>query len=222
MKNKDLLRNMKLLGYPFFETEENFEANKTLAEVVKAGDLRMWEGFPVLLANSLEKGLFDERAVEKYFRAMSDKTYFRSLVTMSLALYKYLRLEFSWVHKLTASRFFDEKVFNEFLKRFMGHDDFTKDLKELSSDRVVNAFRRYFEPEKPDLKEYTQLKGEFDLEYSLSQVFSKKQKELFMKKLRGEKMTKTEREYYSRSVRKKVLALANADLHMLALKLAQQ
>jgi len=43
-----------------------------------------------------------------------------------------------------------------------------------------------------------------------------------MKKLRSEKMTKTEREYYSRAVRKKVLALANADLHVLAVKLATQ
>jgi hypothetical protein len=63
------------------------------------------------------------------------------------------------------------------------------------------------------------MKDEFDLEYALSQVFSKKQKELFLKKLKGEKMTKTEREYFSRSVRKKALALANPDLHNLATKL---
>ena len=43
--------------------------------------------------------------------------------------------------------------------------------------------------------------------------------ELFKKKLDGVPLTKTEREYYSRSVKKKVVALANPDLHRLALKL---
>ena len=49
-----------------------------------------------------------------------------------------------------------------------------------------------------------------------------KQKELFMKRLKGEKMTKTEREYYSRSVKKKVQALANSDLHKLATTLIKK
>jgi hypothetical protein len=43
-----------------------------------------------------------------------------------------------------------------------------------------------------------------------------------MKKLKGEKMTKTEREYFSRSVKKKVLALANPDLHKLATRLVME
>ena len=59
---------------------------------------------------------------------------------------------------------------------------------------------------------------ELSVEYALSQVFSPKQKELFFQKLKGEKFTKTEREYYSRAVKKKVLALANDELHGLARK----
>ena len=57
------------------------------------------------------------------------------------------------------------------------------------------------------------------LEYAMSQVFSPKQKELFLKKLKGEVFTKTEKEYFSRVIKKKVLALANADLHHLSRKL---
>jgi hypothetical protein len=56
----------------------------------------------------------------------------------------------------------------------------------------------------------------------MSQIFSKKQKELFLKKLRGEKLKKTEREYYSRSIKKKVLALANSNLHKLAERLIKE
>lgn len=54
---------------------------------------------------------------------------------------------------------------------------------------------------------------ELSLEYALSQLFSPKQKELFRKKLDGLPLTKTEKEYYSRAVKKKVAALANAELH---------
>ena len=43
-----------------------------------------------------------------------------------------------------------------------------------------------------------------------------KQKELFLKKLRGEKLTRTEIEYFSRIVKKKALALAHPELHKLA------
>ena len=44
-------------------------------------------------------------------------------------------------------------------------------------------------------------------------------KELFKKKLNGERLTKTEKEYYSRTVKKKVSALANPELHRFAQKL---
>ncbi len=63
---------------------------------------------------------------------------------------------------------------------------------------------------------------ELSLEYALSQVFSPKQKELFKKKLEGLPLTKTEQEYYSRTVKKKVVALANSELHSLSRKLLEQ
>ena len=44
----------------------------------------------------------------------------------------------------------------------------------------------------------------------MSQMFSPKQKELFKKRLEGLPLSKTEQEYYSRSVKKKVVALASA------------
>ena len=55
-KNKSLLKRLSRLGYPLFESEEALDVNVTLADVVKSKDLRLWEGFPVLLANSAEKG----------------------------------------------------------------------------------------------------------------------------------------------------------------------
>ena len=57
---------------------------------------------------------------------------------------------------------------------------------------------------------------------TVSQLFTPKQTELFRRKLEGLPMTKTEQEYYSRSVKKKVVALANAELHDMARKLLEQ
>jgi hypothetical protein len=46
-----------------------------------------------------------------------------------------------------------------------------------------------------------------------------KQKELSKKRLEGLPLSKTEQKYYSSSVKKKVVSLANAELHVLARKL---
>lgn len=138
MKKTELLNNVKELGFPLFEIKKSMDVNKTLAKVTKSKDSRLWEGFPLLLANTLERGLFNYR---------------------------------------------------EALRNF---------------------------------KNYVRMKDDFEFEYSLSQLFSNKQKELFMKKLKGEKMTKTESEYFSRSVKKKVVALANSDLHKLATTLIKK
>ena len=222
MKKKKLLENLKKLGYPLFDSEETVDANETLAEVAKSKNPRLWEGFPLLLASSLEKNYFNNETTEKYLKKKSDKTHYRKLVLLSLALYKYLKLRHSWFSRLDFLPFFDKKLLAKYLEYFNKKEDLAEDDKRLSSSRMVTTFTRYFHGSSLDLNEYVQTKDEADLKYSLSQVFSKKQKELFLKKLKGEKMTKTEREYYSRSVRKKVLALANPGLHNLASKLAKK
>jgi hypothetical protein len=91
-------------------------------------------------------------------------------------------------------------------------------LNEPTGARMNSVFDNYYKEQNRDLKNLSALKDEFNLEYSLAQVFSPKQKELFFKKLKREKLSKTEKEYYSRVVRKKVAALANEDLHNLAKK----
>ena len=54
----------------------------------------------------------------------------------------------------------------------------------------------------------------------LDRLFSPKQKDLVFKKLDGESFTKTEREYYSRVVRKKLEAIANKEVREIAETLA--
>jgi hypothetical protein len=222
MDRKELLEKAKMLGYPLLEIEETLEVNLILAEIVKSEDLRLWEGFPIMLANSLDKSLFDfDRAYQQLEDPKAHED-FQNLVLLSLALFSYLEIEFSFLDRIYESDYFDEARFEEYLKGFKQKKDFTNLSKGLSSVRLVSTFKNYYRRTELDLKDFTEMQDEFELEFSMSQIFSKKQKDLFLKKLKREKLTKTEREYYSRSVRKKVQALANSDLNKLAVRLIRE
>lgn len=218
MKNRKLLENLRAFGYPLLEKEEAPDANKALAEVVKSGELRLWEGFPLLLANAADKGAFSYESVDGYLKKPSDKKTLKLLLLVSFALYKMLNVKFSWAGKLMDELSLKRSDYEQALRRLKKNKELKVINKALSAERLKNTFTNYFKEKESSLKEYASMKEGFELEYLLSQVFSAKQKELFFKKLKGEKMTKTEKEYYSRAVKKKVMALANSELH----KLAQQ
>lgn len=222
MKNNSLLKRVSALGFPLFGVEEDQNANLTLADMVKSKDLRLWEGFPVVLVNSAERGLFSYDKVNGYLKKPFDKTYLASLVVLSLALYKFFNLKFSWADEFYKSLSSDtKKEFNRFLEKLKGDDVLNVAGRQMSAPRLKSVFNNYFSQSKVKLNEFLSVKDELSLEYSLSQVFSPKQKELFLKKLKREKLTKTEKEYFSRAVKKKVLALANPELHRLSQKLLE-
>ncbi|MCK5486592.1 MAG: hypothetical protein V3V51_08075 [Desulfobacterales bacterium] len=61
-----------------------------------------------------------------------------------------------------------------------------------------------------------------DLQVHLRRLFSSKQKDLVFKKLNRKPFTKTEREYYSRVVRKKLVSIANSEVSCIANRLTQK
>jgi hypothetical protein len=222
MVKKELLKNVNRLGFPLMEPEEDLDVNKTLAEVVKSKDTRLWEGFPVLLANTAREYKFNYDEVLKYLTKKESRDNFHSLLLLSLALYKNYHLSFAWSNHLK------EKVSNQYvnelkqLRNQLTHNEVVAfNNMQFSSSRLRETFRNYFEQDAKKTKQLKEKHEELSLEYALSQLFSPKQKELFRKKLEGEPLTKTEREYYSRTVKKKVAALANPELHRLAQKLME-
>lgn len=222
MKNENLFRRLSKLGFPLFEPEEVQDANATLADVVRSKDLRLWEGFPVVLANSAGKELFNYEMTKEYLKEPFEKLYLDSLVVVSLALYEVLNLKFSWAERLYKSLSPNqEKEFGTFLEKLKKNEDLEVASQVMSSQRLKSVFNNYFAQTQSKLSDLLSVKEEYSLEYSLSQVFSPKQKELFLKKLRREKLSKTEKEYFSRVVKKKVLALANPELHRLSRKLLE-
>ena len=213
---KSLLDEVAALGFPLMEAGKEADVNATLSEVVKSDELRLWEGFPVLLMHSAENSLFDYTVVRSRLAPAEQET-LDYLLLMSLVLYKTLGLKFSWITKLYHQLHFNDtdKKFQDSLGYFKTHGLFRFNNTVLEAQRLKNAFQNYLQ-ETNRLNDVRSQKEHLGLEYALSQVFSPKQRELFLKRMRGEKLTKTEKEYYSRSVKKKVMALANENLHQLA------
>jgi len=222
MADNDLLKRLSQLGMPMMETSEEFDANKTLADVVKSHDLRLWEGFPVLLANAARDNRFEYNRVLEYLPVFKEKKFFQALLLLSMAEYDFYHLTFHWVNQLKAKLNDEEKSKLKKLKGFLsGNALFNLSGTQFDPERLKTMFGLYFKEDAGKSRQRKERYEELSLEYAMSQLFSPKQKDLFRKKLDGVSLTKTEKEYFSRAVKKKVVALANADLHRLAQQLLE-
>ena len=219
MEDKELLKQLSRLGLPLFQTEMYFDVNKVLSDTVRSKNVRLWESFPLLLVNASKRNEFSYKEVAGMLESSFYSSLFKDLVLVSLAFYKYLHLKFGWANKLFNQVVFldsDKEMFNSFLEYFKKNQDVVVSERRLNLERMKHVFNNYFKKDELDVKDLRARRDNLSLEYAMSQLFTPRQKELFLKKFRGEKMNKTEREYFSRVVKKKVLALANSELHRLA------
>ncbi len=214
MENKELLENVGRLGLPLVEAERKFDVNQTLAEVVKSKDPRLLEGFVVLLVNAARDESFNYEKVQSYLAESNDRSLLKELFLLSLALYKGLDFYFSLGNKKLSKE--DGDKIEGFKDQLVQNANFDLMGYTFSSERLRNVFVTYLTNEVEQMKKQTEKQEDFSLEYALSQVFSPKQKELFLKKVRGFNLTKTEREYFSRTVKKKLFALVNPELSRFA------
>jgi hypothetical protein len=222
MDNQELLNSLSKLGFPMFEPSEELDVNQTLAEVVKSNDTRLWEGFPVLLSNAADSYRFNSDQVEAQLPTKDLKEQYHRLLLLSTAVYSYYHLSFSWLTKLKKGLSNEDQNIVKVWRNALAHNQTPDWAEDFDAERVKGLFELYFEKRVEKDKRRKDKYEEFSLEYALSQVFSPKQKDLFKKKLEGDPLTKTEKEYYSRTVKKKVVALANSELHSLSRKLLEQ
>lgn len=222
MDNRELMKSLSRLGLPMFQPDEALDVNETVAEVVKSQDGRLWELFPVLLANASEDYRFSTEKVQKLLPEERDRRNLNRLYLLSLSLYALYHLEFKWAARFKKELSPEEKAQVKAWRKALATDQpVTWENAEFSPDRLRKNFGLYVEQNAEKTRRRKERYDEFSLAYALSQLFSPKQSDLFRKKLEGLPMTKTEQEYYSRSVKKKVLALANSELHALARKLLE-
>jgi len=217
-----LHENLNRLGLPLLATETDFDVNQTLVEVVLSKDSRLWEGFPVLLANGARTSSFNYESVVRTLPDQKTRQDLHCLLLLSLAMYQLHHLSFPWANQLQKNLTKQDVYLVKNLQKSLARDDaVVLQDKRFDGNRLKVMFDNYFEKNGEKFRQLKEKHEELSLEYALSQLFSAKQKELFKKKIEGLPLTKTEREYYSRTVKKKVAALANPELHRLAQKLME-
>jgi hypothetical protein len=222
MVNKELVEKVGRLGLPLMSPQEDLDVHKTLAEVVQSREVRLWENFPALLANVAKEYPLDLGRVQGHLHSLSDGKAWTELLALSRTVYDAYHVHFAGLDRSLAylERGQDSaQTLQSFRNAFAHLNELSVADLRLSTERLKHAFEDYMSRLRSEQKQEQSRHEDLSLEFALSQVFSAKQKELFRKKLDGEKLTKTEREYFSRAVKRKVQALANPDLHRLAQKL---
>ena len=216
IKDGDLFKALAQYGYPLFEPDAQLDLNQLLAELAVKKDPRLLEGFPVVLAHALSRtGVsFDVNKAGESL-SPSDRRLLRALYQLSCELFNLYGLEFPGLKK-------KDMAYNEKLRNDLAHDHLLRlENTPLDSKRLKETFLKYAVHQRSRGNvsgSDPQLKDDFRKEFLLSRVLTPRQKELLNKKLEGGSFTKTEREYFSRVVKKKLQALADPDLHRLAQK----
>jgi hypothetical protein len=227
MKREDLVFNLGRLGYslvtPDVQEVGEDQVVELLAELVDSKDLRLVEGFPVVLANCAQRGMNLD------FAALLAKHKPRSLKRQDLEKLLLASSDLLTRQGLEKPKGL-EKVSVSLRAKYgdlLAADLLTLGRKvSLSTERLRNALRRYSANMETSRsrrkKEKDKQRRSFQLSYYLSTLFSPKQKELVLKKLNGEPLNKTEQEYFSRTVKKKLEALANPEVKKVAAALTKK
>jgi hypothetical protein len=227
MKREDLIDSLGNLGYPIMSPHKKITKKNEVINVLNAlidlDEPRLIEGFPVVLAYCAHRGY--NLDIQKLFSLYSENSKKRrNLEKLLLLSFELLNLEnlqiplgLETIAKSLKKKYGD-LLSDEIL-------DMGKGI-TLSPDRLHNTLKRYTanlaKRKSNKEKAFNRQKRAFQLNLHLSALFSPKQKEIVLKKYNGEPLSKTEQEYYSRTIKKKIEALVNGQLREIAAKLAKR
>ena len=227
MKREDLILNLGRLGYTLLRTEtpkvKEHEVLELLDELSDSKDPRLVEGFPVVLANCAQRDL------KLNFRTLLSRH--KSDSRKQQALEKLLLLSSTLLAQQRLNKPKNLESLSKPLKAKYG-DLLAGDVVDLgnkvslSTERLRNTLKRYLadlstSKSTHDSAKNRQLRS-FQLNYYLSTLFAPKQKELILKKYHGEPLNKTEQEYFSRKVKKKLEAMTNKEVMKVAAALTKK
>ena len=227
MKKEELISALGALGYRLF-TKENERVNSgkvldVLDELSGSEDSRLIEAYPVVLANCAHRGIKLDISglLSRHGQRSHSRSNLEKLILASC--------------DLLAEEGLDQpegiEVILKTLKPKYGDllQGEVVDLgthRSVSTERLRRTLRRYAidleRHESAREKDRRKQLRSFQLELHLSTLFPPKQKELIFKKLKGDPLSKTEKEYYSRVVKKKLQGLANKELRKIALTLTKE
>jgi hypothetical protein len=227
MNKDELITALGELGYRLFTPEKDMLSSKkffdVLDELSACEDSRLIEAFPVVLANCAHRGIkLDIRGLlSRYNRGNQRRANLEKLIMASSDLLAQEGLDKPEGLDGTLEPL--RVKYGDLLKEEVL--DLGKH-RTISIERLRNALRRYAidlgRAESFRERDRQKQFRSFQLDLHLSTLFPPKQKELILKKLKGDPLTKTEQEYYSRVVKKKLEGLANGELRKIALALTKK
>jgi hypothetical protein len=186
-----------------------------------ADDSSLVTRFPAVLATCAQKGIAidGQTLFSRYWGSSPKRQDLEKLLLVSTSLFKQENIKAPKnLEKIT------ESVKRKYIDLFSGEILQLSNGVQVSIEDMRQTLKRYtsdLEGEK-DVTSQTAPPWSRQLYLFLDRLFSPKQKELVFKKLNGGSFTKTEREYYSRIVRKKLEAIANEEVREIAAVLAGQ
>lgn len=216
-----LLRDLENYGYHLAQPARSNPA-QVLQRMVMSDDGRVLEGVPVVLTHVLlaDKD-FDLQSVEmslpselqKRFRVLAAATHlFLFFVPDSEAARKVL---YQYLNKREPA--LTETVKNKLRSQ---HKVQVGGGLVLDEERLEKTYKNYvveqFRETEASVTRKLEQQRSTMLNEALSELFTDKQRDLMVKVLNHEPLTKTEREYYSRVVKRRLKALRNPDLQTMA------
>ena len=225
MNKERLLESLANYGYTLLRPVSAKEPEALLENLLKQDDARLLEGFPVVFANMLREKESLQWESPQWHPAgnLSRKSERRlgPLLALSCLLFKLFGMDKAYgsrTMKLLSQCAHGKQVLAGLEEPFMKSESVKFGELELSTERLKNNFQNYV-VHAPESEEAQKKKHVLELELLLSELFTPRQKELLRKKLGGKPLTKTEREYYYRVVKKRLRAVASEELHQLARRL---
>lgn len=216
LTKNELLEALAQYGYELNKPSHPYKGEEVLLNLLKENDSRLLEGFPVVYDNILD----GQEHLHLDFHALSEKEKTK-LLYLLLLTYELLKLFGEDPSKLVETENLLHQLSKKWKESFkdvedkFNRSDFVKVSGVLlATDRLKKQFRNYVVHFGGKKENGPQL--DMELELLLSRFFTAKQKDLLKKRARNETLSKTEREYFSRVVNKRLKALANERLYQFA------
>jgi len=216
MKKSDLIESLGDLGFPLMLPEKKKspeDISRILKELTMSGDARLIEGFPVVIAycalNELEPDM--DLLMSKKPELLEN---LKKLIWISAELLGSKDIDLPDGFQAIA-----KDVREKYGNLFSQEDILLNNDIQLSRERLQTTFVRYTANITKDglLKQEKEKQREsFKLHLYLNRLFSPKQTEILLKKYKGEALNKTEQEYYSRTVKKKLEAVCDEEVRKIA------
>ena len=222
LTKSELLEALAQYGYELNKPTHRYKGEEVLLNLLKEHDTRLLEGFPIAYDNILNSqqhlNLNVATLTEK------DRTKLLYLVLLTYTLLKLFGENKAKLDETESVLLKLSKKWKELLKdvedKFNHSDSVRVNRVALSTDRLKKQFRNYVVHF--GAKNENEPKLDMELELLLSQFFTSKQKDLLKKHAKHEKLSKTEREYFSRVVNKRLKALANERLYQFSHSIVKQ